>query len=62
MSEELKSLMDGAAMGTAVIGGLLVSNLNTTVLLVTLVWTALRIWETDTVQSLFKRKEGDTDA
>jgi len=59
-SETLKHAVDAVSIITVV--GTLVDMLPSIAALFTIVWTAIRIWETDTVQSLVGRKEDDDDA
>ena len=56
--ETVKTALDGLSLVTVV--GTLVDMLPSFAALFTIIWTGIRIWETDTVQNLFGRKE-DTD-
>ena len=52
--ETVKHVVDALSIVTVV--GTLVEMLPSVAAIFTIVWTAIRIWETDTVQSLFGRK------
>ena len=54
LSEHTKHLVDLASIVTVV--GALVDFLPSVAALFTVIWTGIRIWETDTVQGWFKRK------
>jgi hypothetical protein len=54
LSEHTKQLVDLASIVTVV--GALVDFLPSVAALFTVIWTGIRIWETDTVQGWFKRK------
>lgn len=54
LSEPTKHVVDALSVATAV--GTLVSLLPSIAALFTIVWTGIRIWETDTVQRWFGRK------
>lgn len=54
LSEHTKQLVDLASIVTVV--GALVDFLPSVAALFTVIWTGIRIWETDTVQRWFKRK------
>ena len=51
--ETVKTLMDGLSVVTVV--GTLVDMLPSVAALFTILWTGIRIWETDTVQRMFGR-------
>lgn len=53
--ETVKTIGDTAAVTTAV-GGFLTQNLPTIALIISIIWTLLRIYEMDTVQKLLGRK------
>jgi hypothetical protein len=55
--ETVKSVIDGLSVVTVV--GTLVDMLPAFAALFTIIWTAIRIWETDTVQRMFGRKGKD---
>ena len=55
-SESSKYIVD--ALSVATVLGTLVDMLPSIAAVFTIVWTGIRIWETDTVQSLFGRKGG----
>jgi len=57
--EHIKHFADGLSVLTVV--GTLTEMLPSIAALFTIVWTGIRIWETDTVQGLFGRK-GNKDA
>lgn len=57
--EQIKHFADGLSVLTVV--GTLTEMLPSIAALFTIVWTGIRIWETDTVQGLFGRK-GNKDA
>jgi hypothetical protein len=52
--ETVKSVVDGLSVVTVV--GTLVDMLPAFAALFTIIWTAIRIWETDTVQNMLGRK------
>jgi hypothetical protein len=54
--ETLKQLLDGASILTVI--GTLVEFLPAVSALLSIVWVAIRIYETDTVKRLMGRKEG----
>ena len=56
--ETVKTVIDGLSIVTVV--GTLVDMLPSFAALFTIVWTGIRIWETNTVQNMLGRKE-DTD-
>jgi len=58
-SETIKHAVDALSIVTVV--GTLIDMLPSIAALFTIVWTAIRIYETDTVQSIFGRK-GEDDA
>lgn len=47
------------ALSITTVLGTLTNMLPAIAALVTIIWTGIRIWETDTVQKLFKRKVND---
>lgn len=55
LSEPVKNIIDGVSVLTVV--GTLVNILPSIAALFTIVWTGIRIWETDTVQNLIGRRE-----
>lgn len=55
--ETAKTLMDGLSVVTVV--GTLVDMLPSVAALFTILWTGIRIWETDTVQRMVGRKGPD---
>ena len=57
LSESFKHFVDGLSVVTVL--GTLVDMLPSIAALFTIIWTAIRIYETDTVQSLLGRKEAD---
>jgi hypothetical protein len=52
--ETAKNIVDALSIMTVV--GTLVEMLPSVAAIFTIVWTAIRIWETETVQNLFGRK------
>ena len=56
-NETVKSLMDGLSVVTVV--GTLVDMLPSVAALFTILWTGIRIWETDTVQRMLGRTSSD---
>jgi hypothetical protein len=55
MQEGTKQVLDSVSIVTVV--GTLADILPAVAALFTIVWTALRIWETDTVRSLFRKNK-----
>jgi hypothetical protein len=55
--ETLKHILDGASLLTVI--GTLVEFLPAVSAALSIVWVAIRIWETDTVQKLVNRKKDD---
>jgi hypothetical protein len=55
--ETTKAILDGLSVVTVV--GTLVDMLPSIAALFTILWTGIRIWETDTVQRMFGRKDDD---
>jgi len=55
--ETLKHILDGASLITVI--GTLVEFLPAVSALLSIVWVAIRIYETDTVQKLLNRKKDD---
>jgi hypothetical protein len=55
MQEGTKQVLDSVSIVTVV--GTLADILPAIAALFTIVWTALRIWETDTVRSLFRKNK-----
>jgi len=55
--ETLKHILDGASIITVI--GTLVEFLPAVSALLSIVWVAIRIYETDTVQKLLNRKKDD---
>ena len=60
ISESAKHFVDGLSVVTVL--GTLVDMLPSIAALFTIVWTAIRIYETDTIQSLLGRNKEDSDA
>ena len=56
-NESIKQVGDAISIITVV--GTLAELLPAIAAVLTIVWTAIRIWETDTVQSMFNRKGKD---
>lgn len=56
-NETLKTVFDGLSIVTVV--GTLVDMLPSVAALFTILWTGIRIWETDTIQRMFGRKDSD---
>jgi hypothetical protein len=56
-NESIKQVGDAVSIITVV--GTLAELLPAIAAVLTIVWTAIRIWETDTVQSMFNRKGKD---
>jgi hypothetical protein len=56
-SDTTKHLVDAASVVTVV--GTITQYLPAVAALFTIVWTLIRIWETNTVQSFFGRKQSD---
>lgn len=54
ISESTKHVVDALSIATVL--GTLVEFLPSIAAVFTIIWTAIRIWETETVQDLFKRK------
>jgi len=54
MGEDMKQVVDTFSVATMV--GTIAGLLPAIAALVTIVWTAIRIWETDTVQDLFQKR------
>ncbi|MFM2134428.1 MAG: hypothetical protein RL156_1709 [Bacteroidota bacterium] len=59
-SETIKHVVDALSIVTVV--GTLVDMLPSIAAVFTIVWTAIRIWETDTVQNMLGRKDSEDDA
>ncbi len=57
--EQVKQLGDAISIITVV--GTLAELLPAVAAILTIIWTAIRIWETDTVQRIFGRKPIDTN-
>lgn len=57
--ETTKAVLDGLSIVTVV--GTLVEMLPSVAALFTIIWTGIRIWETDTVQKLLGREVKDED-
>lgn len=57
LPDGLKHMLDGASLITLL--GSLASVLPSIATLLTILWSAIRIYETETVQRLVKRKETD---
>jgi hypothetical protein len=58
--EQVKQVGDAISILTVV--GTLAELLPAIAAVLTIVWTAIRIWETDTIQCMFKRKQEKTNA
>jgi|TARA_A100001391_G_scaffold131007_1_gene90273 hypothetical protein len=59
MGEDMKQVVDTVSVATAV--GTIAAILPPLAALFTIIWTLIRIWETDTVQDLFpKRRKRDS--
>lgn len=54
MGEDMKQVVDTFSVATAV--GTILETLPPLAALFTIIWTAIRIWETDTVQDVFQKK------
>jgi hypothetical protein len=59
MQEGTKQVLDSVSIVTVV--GTLADVLPAVAALFTIVWTALRIWETETVQRMFRKKNEQQD-
>ena len=59
LSESAKHLIDGLSIVTVL--GTLIEMLPSVAALFTIVWTGIRIWETDTVKALTGRKDKDAE-
>jgi hypothetical protein len=59
VDEQVKQLGDAVSIITVV--GTLAELLPAMAAILTIIWTAIRIWETDTVQRIFGRKPVDTN-
>jgi hypothetical protein len=55
-TETIKSVVDGLSIATVI--GTLVDMLPSVAALFTIVWTGIRIWETQTVQNFVKKLRG----
>jgi hypothetical protein len=60
LDEQAKQLGDAVSIITVV--GTLANLLPAIAAILTIVWTAIRIWETETVQSIFRRNKEKTNA
>jgi hypothetical protein len=58
--ETVKAALDGLSVVTVV--GTLVDMLPSFAALFTIIWTGIRIWETDTVQKLLGRKDAEQES
>ncbi len=56
--EHVKQIGDALSISTVV--GTLANLLPAIAAILTIVWTAIRIWETDTVQMIFGRKKDES--
>tara|TARA_B100000900_G_C20115903_1_gene527878 strand:- start:241 stop:450 length:210 start_codon:yes stop_codon:yes gene_type:complete len=54
MGEDMKQVVDTVSVATAV--GTVAAILPPLAALFTIIWTLIRIWETETVQDLFQKK------
>lgn len=61
MGPDEKNLVDGVGLGT-VFWAFVTDNVPTIVLIVTLIWTLIRIYETDTVQKLLGKTDGKSSS
>jgi len=57
--ETTKLVLDGVSVVTVV--GTLVDMLPSVAALFTIIWTGIRIWETDTIQRMLRRKSAKQD-
>jgi len=55
LSDSTKTVVDFASVFTVL--GTLVDFLPAVAAAFTIIWTAIRIWETETIQKLFRKKE-----
>jgi hypothetical protein len=55
--ETAKAVLDGLSVATVI--GTLMDILPAVAALFTIIWTGIRIWETDTVRRMLDRKEPD---
>ena len=55
MDEAVKHVVDAVSIVTVL--GTLVDMLPSVAAVFTILWTGIRIWETDTIQRMFKRKD-----
>lgn len=60
LDETTRVGLDALSIFTVI--GTLIDMLPSIAAVVTIVWTSIRIYETDTVQKLFRRKKGEDDA
>ena len=60
VDEQVKQIGDAVSILTVV--GTLAELLPAVAAILTIVWTAIRIWETDTVQCMFRRNKGNKNA
>jgi len=60
VDEQVKQIGDAVSILTVV--GTLAELLPAIAAILTIVWTAIRIWETNTVQCMFRRNKGNKDA
>jgi hypothetical protein len=58
--EVVKSAMDGLSVVTVV--GTLMDMLPSFAALFTIIWTGIRIWETETIQTLIGRKDAEQES
>jgi hypothetical protein len=58
--ETVKAALDGLSVVTVV--GTLVDMLPSFAALFTIIWTSIRIWETDTIQKLLGRKDAEQES
>jgi hypothetical protein len=58
--EHIKQVGDAISILTVV--GTLAELLPAIAAILTIMWTAIRIWETDTVQCMFRRNKGNENA
>ena len=58
--EQVKQIGDAVSILTVV--GTLAELLPAIAAILTIMWTAIRIWETDTVQCIFRRNKGNKNA
>ena len=60
MQDEIKTVVDAVAMTTTI--STLLGWMPVVAAALSIIWTALRIWETKTIQGLFNKRRVDTDS